>query len=97
MACFTVMNDAERLRALLPFGQDATITGVGTVTAIFSQNYVDALGMGSRQPVIIVRDTDVPTVTVGTAVTVNSTSYTIAQPPVDGTCGFKVIVLRAVA
>ena len=56
----------------------------GTVVGIFDNVYSEDLSVAASLPMFECRTSDVSALAVGTAVTVNSTSYTIANKKPDG-------------
>lgn len=76
-------------------GSDATV-GVATVRGIFDTDYGDPMGLvAGNRTVLTVATADVPGVDHGTAVSVNSTAYTVAEVQPDGT-GITRLVLERV-
>lgn len=64
----------------------ATIGAVTGVEGIFDKDYSDAFGItdGTR-PVLLISATAAPAAAVGTSVTINAVTYTIAEIQPDGT------------
>ena len=69
---------------LTDFGIAATVGGVA-ITAIFDNGYADAFGIVSGSaPVLLCSSASVSAATVGAAVSVNATSYTVREIQPDG-------------
>jgi hypothetical protein len=76
------------------FGVPATVGGVA-VTAIFDNNYAEALGYtAGAKPMLLLATAGVPDVAAGDAVVVGSVSYTVAGIEPDGT-GLTVLRLES--
>lgn len=71
------------------YGQLATVGGVSGVRVVFDNGYalgnVGMIGMAANQPSITLASSSVPSDPVGSAVTVNATSYIVAAHEPDGT------------
>jgi hypothetical protein len=79
-------DDLSALFDLNVFGVAAAFAApVGTVTVMYDQPFADVLGVAGNAPEIWAKTTDVAAVTVGMAVTVNDTAYTVASIEPDGT------------
>lgn len=77
-------------------GDDFAVTasiGGSSVSVIFDHEYVNAQGVSGEQPRILCDDDDVGSVSVGDAITVNSTGYAVRVIEPDGT-GMTVLVLE---
>lgn len=70
----------------------ATLDGVA-VTGKFDNAYTDPFGFAGSSPALTCLSADVSTAAQGTAVVVNSVSYTVAAIKPDGT-GMTVLVLQ---
>lgn len=83
-----VESDAERLELLTvdDWGVVVTVAGADYV-GIFDDDYVPVLGASSTGPRVLMRTSDVSaaSITDGTAMTINGTSYTARVVRQDGT------------
>jgi len=79
-----VNPSADALVMFYDFGVDATLDG-SAVRGIFDDAYTDPLGMAGSQPLLLCSSADVSTAAQGTAVVVNSVSYTVGSIQPDGT------------
>lgn len=74
---------------LVRLSSDVVAIGGDIVPALFENGFafgnVGLIGMASSQPSITLKTSDVPSNPVGTAVTVNATSYLVAAHEPDGT------------
>lgn len=70
----------------------ASIAGIGSVPALFSDRWRSSLGMGASSPTLKVATADVATLEEGAAVTLDIGSYTVAEIRPEG-AGFTLLVL----
>ena len=79
------------------FGDFALLAFVDSRPArvIFDHAYAEGLGIAGTAPQITARSTDVAHATVGSAVVVNGTAYTVAAPPQPDGTGVTVLILAA--
>lgn len=94
----TVETDDDRLLMMEDWGVTAVVTGGGSIQGIFDDKYsgIDMNGMAieADAPIFVCRssDIDAASVTHGTALTINGTTYTVRTPKPDGT-GVTALVL----
>lgn len=81
--------------AVAAFANCTATVGGSAVSGIFDDAYLDPLGMSGSQPALLCADADVSTAVHGTAVVVNSVSYTVASIQPDGT-GMTRLLLQEV-
>lgn len=79
--------DADDLSAFvdedMPGNVTASIAGQ-SVSALFSNNYADALGIGGSQPTLLLPTASAVSAAQGDAVTIGGASYTIASVEPSG-------------
>lgn len=79
-------SDLDGVFDLGVFGEAAVFAApVGTVTVIFDRPSEEALETAGYAPEIWAKSSDVAAVTIGAAVTVRGTAYTVATVEPDGT------------
>ena len=69
------------------------IWGALTIPVVFDAAYADPLGMAGNQPGATCLSSLVSAMTIGAAVTINSTSYTVQAMEPDGS-GITTLILR---
>jgi len=77
------------------FAVSATVGG-SSVSVIFDHSYVNEHGVSGEQPRVLCDDGDVSSVSVGDALTVNSTAYAVRAIEPDGT-GMTILILEETA
>jgi len=90
----TIATDIKSVIASSPFAENSTVTWQGnTITAVFRDFYIDAQGMESSIPSLIVADSVVSGIAHGDQVTVDGTGYTVRGIEPNG-YGKTVIILE---
>jgi hypothetical protein len=57
-----------------------------SISVIFDNAYMDAIGVSGSNPVVLAKTSDMPNVKRGNAIAVNTINYLISEPPQhDGT------------
>lgn len=83
---FAALEAATATSALAALANcTATIGAVSGVECIFDAAYQDTFGIAGNAPALTIVTSAAPSAAQGTAVTVNSTSYTITAIEPDGT------------
>lgn len=98
-----VETDTDRSAFLADFGQAITIADgspTETFTAIFDNAYITAefgaaVGVASREPVLLARTTDVSSLANDTSLTIGGVSYLLKRQEPDGT-GISTLILEIV-
>jgi len=89
-----IANDIKAVIAGSPFAKEAVVTWKGNpLTAVFSDYYIDAQGMESSVPHLIVADSNVSGIAHGDAVTVDGTAYTVRGLEPNG-FGLTLVILE---
>jgi hypothetical protein len=87
------MAFAEDLTAFFAdFSVPATL-GAASFAVIFDAAYIDALGISTNQPAAVCKSTDVAACSLGTAININGTAYTVREVKPDGT-GLTTLMLE---
>lgn len=91
MADFESSNDIDGMFETEDFAVDAAITGGSTIQAIFDNAFqVENVATGqvvSTNPQIIVQNSDLGAITIGTIITILSVAYNVIEihPNIDNT------------
>ena len=92
-----VETDTMRLMYVNAFGQSVTFNGTTTITAVFYGPYLEVdengYAVASSKPSLWCRTVDVTSVTKGSTVVVNGTTYTVHTMEADAT-GMSAISLH---
>lgn len=89
------MNFTADISAMVAdFGVAATVGGA-SVRGIFDDAYLDPLGMSGSQPSLLCASADVSAAAQGTAVVVNTVSYTVGSIQADGTGMTRLLLQEA--
>ena len=90
----TVESDNDTATLLADFG--VPVTGAATFTAIYDHEYIEMGDITGNRPILTAPNAyPVTALTVGDALTVESTNYTVVRVESDGT-GWCVVVLELV-
>ena len=88
------LDSAEFMDTTYGFAMTVTLAGA-PCAAIFDNGYANAFGdIAGSQPALLMSTVAAGSATTGTAVTVNSTAYTVAERQDDGT-GMTRLVLES--